>query len=176
MPQQWKLTWIKINLSWYCIVSCQINPHWISNSGLLTVVLNGLENWWRGTVSPGQCSCTKVCGCNGCCVWLWLWTGRLITLHILHIWHNLAIFCSSTWKTTWLGSSIRPIMRSYLQLRTLLRIRMRASIPQESKHCNPDGRSVWTTGEIMMKNKPLMVKFDHCIIVSLWTFQPTLVF
>ena len=23
----------------------------------------------------GQCSCTQVCGCNGCCAWLWLWTG-----------------------------------------------------------------------------------------------------
>ena len=26
-------------------------------------------------VSPGQCSSTKICGCNGCCAWLWLWTG-----------------------------------------------------------------------------------------------------
>ena len=26
-------------------------------------------------VSPGQCSCTQVCGCNGCCAWLWLWTS-----------------------------------------------------------------------------------------------------
>ena len=44
----------------------------------------------------------------------------------------------------------------------------------ESKRCNTDGRSVWTAGETIVKNKPHLVKFDHCIIVSLWTFQPTL--
>ena len=71
-------------------------------------------------------------------------------------------------KNTWLGSSIGP--RSYLKLRTFSRIRMRASIPwRESKHCNIDGSSVWTTG----KNKTHLVKFDHCIIVSLQTIQPT---
>ena len=47
------------------------------------------------------------------------------------------------------------------------RIRMRASIPQESKHCNTDGRSVWTAGAGELKNKPHLAKFDHCIIVSL---------
>ena len=26
-------------------------------------------------MSPGQCSCTQVCGCNGCCAWWWPWTG-----------------------------------------------------------------------------------------------------
>ena len=30
---------------------------------------------------------------------------------------------------------------------------MRASIPWESKPCNTDGRSVWTAGETMLKNK-----------------------
>ena len=30
-------------------------------------------------------------------------------------------------------------------------------------------------GEIMLKNKTHLWKFDHCIIVRLWTFQPTLV-
>ena len=87
-----------------------------------------------------------------------------------------SIFCSPTWKNTWLGSSIGPMIRPYLQFRTFSRIRMRASIPQESKCCNTDGRSVWwTTGETMLKNKPHLVKFDHCIIVSLWTFQPNLI-
>ena len=84
-------------------------------------------------------------------------------------------FLFPTWKNpTWLGSSIGPMMRSYLQLRTFSNIRMRASIPQESKHCNTDGRNVWTAQETIMKNKPHMVKFDHCIIVYIWTFQPTL--
>ena len=31
------------------------------------------------------------------------------------------------------------------------RIRMRASIPQESKRCNTDGRSVWIAGETILK-------------------------
>ena len=43
----------------------------------------------------------------------------LITLHIHLIWHHLTIFCSPTWKNTWLGSSIGPMMKSYsLPLRT----------------------------------------------------------
>ena len=30
-------------------------------------------------------------------------------------------------------------------------------------------------GDYMLKNKQHVDKFDHCIIVSLWTFQPILV-
>ena len=41
-----------------------------------------------------------------------------------------------------------PMMRSYLQLGAFSRIRMRASIPRESKRCNTDGRSVWTAGRL----------------------------
>ena len=54
---------------------------------------------------------------------------------------------------------------------TLLRTKM---IPQEFKHCITNGKSVWTTQETL-KNKSHLVKFDQGIIVSLWTFQPTLV-
>ena len=59
-------------------------------------------------------------------------------------------------------------------VKDFLRTKMRASIPRKSKHCNTDGRSVRTAGETMLKNKPHLVKFDHCIIISLGTFQPTL--
>ena len=50
----------------------------------------------------------------------------------------------------------------------------------ESKRCNTDGRTVWTVGggggETMLKNIVWrLVKFDHCVIGSLWTFQPTLI-
>ena len=63
------------------------------------------------------------------------------------------------------GKQFGLMMRSYLQLRTFLRIRMlRASIPGESKRCNIDGKSVWTAGDTTLKNKHL-VKFDHFIIV-----------
>ena len=41
-------------------------------------------------VSPAQCSCTQFCGCNGCCAWLWLWTGLLT-------WLQLTIFWSPAW-------------------------------------------------------------------------------
>ena len=43
---------------------------------------------------------------------------------------------------------------------------------QGSEHCNTDGRNVWTAGESMLKNKPHLVKFNNCIIVSLWTVHP----
>ena len=63
------------------------------------------------------------------------------------------------------------IMRSYLQLRTFSRIRMKASIPRESKCCNTDGRSVWTAEETMLKTKPLWsnstISAHPCIMQSI---------
>ena len=35
---------------------------------------------------------------------------------------------------------------------------------QESKHSNTDGRSVWTTGQTMLTNKPQLFEFNHCIL------------
>ena len=54
------------------------------------------------------------------------------------------------------------------------RIRIRASIPRNpsapmEKVCGPQGRLCWKINYI------ILVKFNHCIIVSLWTIQPTLV-
>ena len=62
---------------------------------------NSLETSWKtdkeSLVSPGQGSCTQVCGGNGCsCVTVAL--NWLITLHILLIWQHLIIFCSHTWR------------------------------------------------------------------------------
>ena len=99
-------TWHALNSTFpdtNCIVSFQINPHWISYSRLWKV---GLET-----------------------------------------------FLNSLKKTLgWDQISIGPMIRSYSQLRTFWRIRMRASLPQESKCCNTDGKSVWTVGETMLKN------------------------
>ena len=39
---------------------------------------NGLENW-RSPVSSGPCSCTLVCGCNGYCAWLQLWSPSIFS-------------------------------------------------------------------------------------------------
>ena len=119
-------TWHVLNSTFpdtNCIVSFQVNPHWISISGLWKVVLetfrNGLENWQME-------SCFTRAMLLHTSLWLqWLLCATvalswLITLHILLIWHHLTIFCSPTWKNpTWLGSSIGPMMSSYLQLRTL---------------------------------------------------------
>ena len=63
------------------------------------------------------------------------------------------------------------MMRSYLQFKTFLRIRMRASMPWKSKCCNTDEKSWWTTGETILKNKLHLVKFDHCIIVQPMNFS-----
>ena len=161
-----------------CIVCFQINPQWIIHSGLWKVVLetfqNGLENWWRET-------CLTMTMLLHTSLWLqWLLCVTGIELNLVDYppySPDLApsIFCSPTWKNMLLGSSIGPMMRSYLQLRTFSRIRMRASTPRECKCCNIDGRSVWTAGKTRCKHKPHLVKFDHCIIVSLWTFQPTFI-
>ena len=131
---------------------------------------NGLENWRRESCfTAGQCSCTQVCGCNGCCAWLWLWTGwspstfswfGTIWLFLFKNMKKMAekqnrtadeviIFRESGWEHLYHGNPI--------------------------KRCNTDGRSVWTTDEAILKNRPHFVKFDHCSKVSLWTLQPTLV-
>ena len=101
----------------------------------------------------------------------------LITLHILLTWHHLTNLCFPTWKNPkifgWEAVSDRwwGHICSWGHFR---RTRMRAFIPQESKRCNTDGRSLCRLqGRLhvrMLKNKPHLVKFDHCIIVSLWIF------
>ena len=46
-----------------------------------------------------------------------------------------------------------------------------------SKHCNTNGRFVWTArGLTMLKKKFHLVTFHERILVSLWTFQLTLIF
>ena len=49
-------------------------------------------------------------------------------------------------------------------------------LPIGSKHSNTDGRNVWTTKGTMLKNTLHLVAFLQSILVSLWTFQPTLVY
>ena len=75
-----------------CIVSFQVNPHWISNSGLWEVVLETFQNgldclfvFWTisiqdtmmikdegSPVSPGQADKSVVAKAVA---WRWLWTG-----------------------------------------------------------------------------------------------------
>ena len=42
----------------------------------------------------------------------------------------------------------------------VLRVRRRTSMPQGFEHCSTDGRNVWTTEEIMLKNKPTLVNLN----------------
>ena len=50
-------------------------------------------------ISPWQCYCPQVCGSNGCCAWLWLWTGwsPSILSQFGTIW---LFFCSPIMKKT----------------------------------------------------------------------------
>ena len=36
-------------------------------------------------------------------------------------------------------------------------------MPPGSEHCSTDGRNVWTAEEIMLKNKPTLVKFKYFV-------------
>ena len=47
--------------------------------------------------------------------------------------------------------------------------------PMGSKHCNCDGRILWTARGMLLKNKPHLFTFNEMILVSLWTFQLTLI-
>ena len=78
-------------------------------------------------------------------------------------------------KNSWLGSNIRPMSRSY---RSAVEDFFRGSEWKLLFHWNPSTATRMEEvcgGETMLKNKLHLVKFDHYIIVSLWTFQPTLV-
>ena len=106
------------------------------------LIQNGLENWRRE-------SCFTRAMLLHTSLWLQCVTvffNWLITFHILLIWHHLNIFCSPTWQNPHLIGK-QYWTNHYLQLRTYSRIRMRVSMPRESKRCNTDGRSVWIAGE-----------------------------
>ena len=60
-----------------------------------------------------------------------------------------------------MGGKVHRLM-SYLQLMT--------------RHCNSDGRSVWTAKVTMLQNKPYLIPFHESTLVSLWTFQQILVY
>ena len=109
-------------------------------------------------VQPGQCFCTQVCGCNGCCACMTVALTWLITLHILLIWQHLTMFCSPTWKKKHLAGKQYHTNDEVISAVEdfFLRIRMRASIPWESKQlqhqmeevCGLQGRLFWKINHI----------------------------
>ena len=44
-------------------------------------------------------------------------------------------------------------------------------MPPGSEHCIPDGRNVWTAEEIMLKNKPTLVKFKFFCVSQAMNFS-----
>ena len=118
-------TWHALNSTFpdtNCIMSFQINPHWISNSGLWEVVLETFQKrpgkLSKGVLfhqdnAPAHKPVVAMAVVRDC--------GFELVDHPPYS-PDLApsIFCSPTWKkqNTWLGSSIVLVMRSYLQLRT----------------------------------------------------------
>ena len=91
-------TWHALNSTFpaiNCIVSFQINPHWISNSGLRKVALETFRERPGKLMKPR----TMLLHISLWLQWLLCMTvalNWLITLHILLIWHHLTIFCSPT--------------------------------------------------------------------------------
>ena len=175
-------TWQALNSTFpdtNCIVSFQINPHWISNSGLWKVVLETFQRrpgkltkrvLFHQDNAPAHKFMVAMAAVREC--------GFELVDDFPYS-PDLApsdYFLFSQMKKIWLGSSIRLMMTSYLPFRTFSRIRKRASIPQYSKCCNTNRRSVWTEGETILKNKPHLVKFYHCSTVSLSIFFSPLLY
>ena len=144
-----------------------------STSLVLQTFQNGLENWRRESCSTR----TMLLGTS-----LWLQSllcvtvvlNWMITLHILLIWHHLTIFCSQHdkhfgWEAVsdgWCDHNSWGLLR-WSGWEVLYHGNPSAATTMEGV-CGPQGRLCW-------KINPILDKFDHCMTVCLWTFQPTLV-
>ena len=168
-------TWQALNSTFpdtSCIFSFQINPHRISKSWLWKEVLetfqNDLENWRRE-------SCFTRTMFLHTSLWLqWLPCMTVASFELVdHPPYSPDLVPSDyfqfpTMKKHLAGKQYRTeMMRSYHSaVEDSLRIRMRASIPSSA---TPIEGMYGQQGRLMLKNKPHCVKFDHRIIVSLWT-------
>ena len=130
---------------------------------VLETFQNGKENWRSGSPdSPGQCSCTQVCGCNGFCAWLWLWTGWSPSIFS---WFGTIYFLFQNMKKHLAGKQYPTDEEVILSaVENFSEVRMRASCttgnpsaatPMREEVCGPQ--------EIMVQNKLHLVKFDHNI-------------
>ena len=141
-----------------CIISFQINPHWISNSGLWKVVLESrgiskLHGNWRRE------SCfTRTMFLHTSLWFQWLWTG----------W---APFIFS-WFGTICSIFISAVEEFFEDQNESFYTTGIQALQHRWKKCvdRCAGETI-----IMMKNKPHFfgVKFDHCIIVSYEHFSPS---
>ena len=182
--QQWNFSCINSTFpDTNCIVFFQINPHWICNSGMWKLLLEAFRRCpgklTKGVLfhqdnAPAHKSLVALAAAVHDCGF------ELVDHHPPY--SDLALsdyFQFPNMKKKHLARKQNWTGDEHISAELwgpFFRIRMRASIPQESKCCNTARRSVWTAGETIFKNKPHLVKFNHCIIVSLWTFQPTLIY
>lgn len=100
-----------------------------------------------------------------CCAWLWVWT---YLFHSDFFWFGpISYLCSQKKKNNPLR--YHAMITSHPLLITFLTDKMKYPSLVGSKHCNTEGKNVWT----MLKNKPRLVTFHEMISVRLWTFQST---
>ena len=165
-------TWHGLNWTFpdtNCIVSFQINPRWISNAGLWQVSTRDIS-WtaWetdkRSSVSAGQCSCTQLCDC-----------GFELVDHPV-IWHYLSFSCSQTWTKnqcpgeTWLPLSVFQVVHE-----------MSLVLPFKVLNLLIQCGFMWkdtlqlVSGEVEFNACQASLLWHNSFLISLWTFQPTLV-
>ena len=152
-----------------------------SNWGSWKVVRDIMETTWeKGVLShPDAAPAHKSVVAIGCYVWLWHWTG----------W-SPSIF-------SWFGTTLLFSVPQHIQKQTNTRLAAKQYRTdeelistdedffedQDESFCTTEIQALqhrWKkcvdfAGETLLKNTPQLVKFNHCIIVSLWTFQPILV-
>ena len=126
-------------------------------------------------VSPGQCSCTPFCGCNGCCVWLWLWTGWSLSIFS---WFGTIWLCSvlqhetkkslSWWNRT-------PFVRFPGHSQNVSSFRSPELLIQCVFICRKETMQL-VSGKVEFNACQVSLLWHNSFLVSLWTFQPTLVF
>ena len=150
-----------------CIVFFQINPHWISNSGLWKVALEKTDegsavpfpfSFSFHFISPGQCSLHTS-----------LWLQWLLCLTVALNW-SIILHYSPDFTPSGYFLYITKQYRTYDEVISAVEDFFEdqdenpsAATPMEV--CGPQG---W-------KINLIWSKFDHYIVVSLLTFQPTLV-
>ena len=120
---------------------------------------------WPANLTNLGSSCTQVCGCNGCCVWLWLWTGWSPSIFS---WFGIIYFLFPNMKKHLAGKEYRTEDELISAVEDFFKDQDESFYTTGIQH---RWKKCVDPGETMLKNKPhVLVKFDHCIIVSLWHY------
>lgn len=79
----------------------------------------------------------------------------------------MTTYCSLTGKKHLIEKQYRTDDEVIFAVETLLKVKMSAFIPWESKCCNTNGRTVWIAEKPISENKIHLAEFDDYIVVSL---------